>query len=146
MELFNKVKIRAAKYLCSEIKIFNSTSQNLRKRTSLLLYKYHNDLTQDSITEACTVYNITFIGSQRLCCVRVSLCREVRHFIHFACQQRNVTCALQTEYKQNYLPVQSRKSASFHPLPEQAADPAGRESTKTGKKSTKTGTASTGSL
>ncbi|XP_065937369.1 nuclear protein MDM1 isoform X4 [Magallana gigas] len=37
-----------------------------------------------------------------------------------------------TEYKQNYLPVQSRKSASFHPLPEQAADPAGRESTKTG--------------
>lgn len=37
-----------------------------------------------------------------------------------------------TEYKQNYLPVQSRKSTSFHPLPEQAADPAGRESTKTG--------------
>lgn len=26
MELFDKVKIRAAKYLCSEIKIFNSTS------------------------------------------------------------------------------------------------------------------------
>lgn len=26
MELFDKVNIRAAKYLCSEIKIFNSTS------------------------------------------------------------------------------------------------------------------------
>ncbi|XP_056000269.1 uncharacterized protein LOC125657201 isoform X3 [Ostrea edulis] len=37
-----------------------------------------------------------------------------------------------TEYKQNYLPLQSKKSASFHPLPEQVVDPAGKESTKLG--------------
>lgn len=50
MKLLDKVKIRAAKYLCFEIKIFNSASKNIRNRTSLILYKYHNGLTQDYIT------------------------------------------------------------------------------------------------
>lgn len=56
-KLLDKVKIRAAKYLCFEIKIFNSASKNIRNRTSLILYKYHNGLTQDYITDACIVHH-----------------------------------------------------------------------------------------
>lgn len=83
MKLLDKVKIRAAKYLCFEIKIFNSASKNIRNRTSLILYKYHNGLTQDYITDACIVHHPIYWLLD--CVVSEYHCREAGHFVHFAC-------------------------------------------------------------